>query len=263
MSGPDLALLVFGDTAPVVSILPAGQASECVVVHGMPANARGWTSQGEPLILLALGAEGGAALARWVDAHGLDGVAGVGLVGVTAPWAEREPLLHGPCFLQDCDHIIEERLPLGPVEPLRAVAERARRCAPLCPSCRSERVRPDTDDCKHFICACGHAFTPTPLRIVIACAPDDGVCRTCNGDGFVYGDAFCEGGSPENCSECGGTGKALSSADVALELSGERALYDGIDDFQATTGGLTVIHYPPRPDLDKHGIAAVVGRLLG
>ncbi len=30
-----------------------------------------------------------------------------------------------------------------------------------CPSCGSDRVRPDTDDCKHFVCgACAHAFTP-------------------------------------------------------------------------------------------------------
>ena len=35
-----------------------------------------------PLILLALGPEGGAELARWVDAHGLDGVTGIGLVRV-------------------------------------------------------------------------------------------------------------------------------------------------------------------------------------
>ncbi len=31
-----------------------------------------------------------------------------------------------------------------------------------CPKCASDRARPDTDDCKHFVCgACGHAFTPT------------------------------------------------------------------------------------------------------
>jgi len=34
----------------------------------------------------------------------------------------------------------------------------------LCPSCGSDRVRPDTDDCKHFFCVCGHAFTPSVVE---------------------------------------------------------------------------------------------------
>ena len=42
--------------------------------------------RGDSLILLAVGPDGGAALARWIAEQGLDGVAGVALVGVTAPW---------------------------------------------------------------------------------------------------------------------------------------------------------------------------------
>lgn len=207
-------------------------------------------AQHRPLFLLAIGPEGGAALARWVDAHGLEGVTGVGLVGVTAPWAEREFCcsgcsgvgLRGPCPY--------DRTPLGPLEGLRAVAERARVGEP-CPC----EHHPDPNR----VCASCINRHINSIRFVIACAPDDGVCGVCGGSGeerieppYVL--------EPEirDCATCGGTCGALSSADVALELSGERSLYEGIDDFQATTGGLTVIHYPTRAELDKHGIAAVL-----
>ena len=211
--------------------------------------------RGEPLILLAVGPEGGATLARWVDAHGLDGVAGVGLVGVTAPWAERggcdDPAHKGaPCGR-----------PLPSLEPLRAVAERARGGEPCSECGGSGDVRtPGTyaaslsaheyGDSRCGSClADGRAF---PLRLVVACSPDDGVCAKCCG--------FWRDGGPQ-CSVCSGTGKALSSAEVMFELSGERRLYEGIDDFEATTGGLTTIHYPDRAALAEHGLRDVVERL--
>ena len=46
-----------------------------------------------------------------------------------------------------------------------------------------------------------------------------------------------------------------------FELSGDRRLYDGIDDFEATTGALTAIHYPMRAVLTEHGLRTVVERL--
>ena len=94
----------------------------------------------------------------------------------------------------------------------------------------------------------------------------DPIATTTDGRGWSYGpetDATPKAYSRDGCAPCQGTGKALSSADVALELSGARSLYDGIDDFQATTGGLTVVHYPSRAALDKHGLAAALKAAVG
>lgn len=197
-----------------------------------------------PLILLAVGPEGGAALARWVAEHGLDGVAGVGLVGVTAPWAERTPrtcpacdTLGAPCG--SSIHYDDRRfLPLGPLEPLRAVAERARK-GESCNECNGrgdvripgshsaslsdhEYGDPRCGGCA----ATGRVFRP---RLVVACAPDDGVCPSpgCGGRGWHYGPGF----SRPQCDRCAGSGKALSSAEVACELLGRR-----IPDSQSSDG---------------------------
>ena len=141
-------------------------------------------AQHRPLILLAIGPEGGAALARWVEAHGLEGVAGVGLVGVTAPWAERGAVAFGDVDEPTSVYAgavppLTEHLPLGPLEPLRAVAERARVGRP-CSTCGGSGIAFDLlgrkGPCKR--CSAALAY---PLRCVIACAPDDGVCGVCDG----------------------------------------------------------------------------------
>jgi len=202
----------------------------------------------QPAHMLAVGPEGGAALARWVAERGIDGVRGIGLVGVTAPWAERRASTVREFWRSP--HETTTRLPLGPIEPLRAVAERARSGEPV------ERalvvgVGPEP--------AGRYRGTRYSLRFIVACAPDDGVCPSggCGGRGWHYGPGF----SRPKCERCSGTGKSLSSADVARELSGERRLYDGIDDFEATTGGMTTIHYPTRAALAEHGLRAVVAGL--
>lgn len=202
------------------------------------------------LILLAIGPEGGAALARWVDSHGLNGVVGVGLAGVTAPWAERRSPLTQTLEESDAGRGAPFPLPLGPIEPLRAVVEMARVGEP-CPC----EHHPDPNR----VCAsCINRYARS-LRLVIACAPDDGVCAACGGSGEERIEPpYVLELEIRDCATCGGTCGALSSADVALELSGERCPYDGIDDFQATTGGLTVIHYPTRAVLAEHGLAAVL-----
>ena len=212
-----------------------------------------------PLILLAVGHEGGAALARWVDAHRLDGVAGIGLVGVTAPLAEpRCCLCHGgktiatgltglldrklvPCPL--CKGgASPPTLPLGPLEPLRKVAERARR-GNLCP--------------KHFYLHPDEHCEPSAhgLNLVIAAAPDDGVCPC------------LDMGGPripwDDCGMCNGTGKVLSSADVSYELTGINA--DGSPDSglppRIDRGGVTVRSYETRAALTDHGLRTVIETL--
>jgi len=187
-----------------------------------------------PLVLLAVGPEGGATLAAWVDAHGLEGVAGVGLVGVTAPWAARlgcdDPAHKGaPCGR-----------PLPSLEPLRGVAEQARRATKRLWDISVLPMR-----------------KIDPLLLVVACAPDDGVCVGCQGRCSHMG--FDEG---VDCKTCDGTGKALSSRDVAAELVGSLpgpwtanpATFGGAD-------GVQGLLYPTRAALDEHGLRAVVARL--
>lgn len=201
-------------------------------------------AQHRPLVLLAVGPEGGAALARWVEAHGLEGVAGVGLVGVTAPWAGRvEPC--GYCSACRAPQPAGSYVPLDPLEPLRKVAERARVGEP-CPC----EHHPDPNR----VCAsCINRYTNS-LRFVVACAPDDGVCAECGGSGEIVISDSVDGFW--NCVACSGTGKALSSADVARELSGDTCVR--LDVWQVTHGGVTISHYPTRADLDKHGLAATL-----
>lgn len=241
-------------------------------------------AQHRPLILLAVGREGGAALARWVEEHGLEGVAGVGLVGVTAPWAER-----GACYGEwlggsgghkrwkrcnapadyvssfDADDADPEPLCqkhfdslhpksremwkpawvlLGPLEPLRKVAERAREGIAPC-FCGSKL-------------GCAKGPVGYPLRIVVACAPDDGVCVLCKGRGR-QGSAWDVEGSYD-CPVCGGEGKALSSADVAAELLGQGG---DVRWEMAINGGLSTQMYPTRVELDKHGLAAALKAVIG
>ena len=168
----------------------------------------------------------------------LEGVVGVGLVGVTAPWAERIEVAEKFGFGEI------DFLPLGPLEPLREVAERARLdCPQPCPygaNCEVCAGRPITSLC-----------------FVIAAAPDDGVCAECGGSGEIVISDSVDGFW--NCVACSGTGKALSSADVARELSGDTCVR--LDVWQVTHGGVTISHYPTRAALAEHGLRAVIERL--
>jgi hypothetical protein len=101
---------------------------------------------------------------------------------------------------------------------------------------------------------------PRYLCLVIACATDDGVCSACGGKAAHQ---YREG-SPYNmlCAPCQGTGKALSSRDVAAELVGSLpgpwtanpATFGGAD-------GVQGLLYPTRAALDEHGLRAVIARL--
>lgn len=193
-----------------------------------------------PLVLLAIGPEGGASLARWVEVYGLDGVAGIGLLGVTAPWAERIQRVDSRHAQWPC------ALPLGPLEPLRKVAERARVGEP-CPC----EHHPDPNR----VCASCINRHIHSLRIVIACAPNDGPCKC------------LDMGGPripwDDCGLCDGTGKVLSSAEVAYELTGINA--DGSPDSglppRIDRGGVTVRSYETRAALTDHGLRTVIETL--
>lgn len=197
-----------------------------------------------PLHLLAVGPEGGASLARWVEAHGFEGAEAVGLVGVTAPWAERggcdDPAHKGaPCSR-----------PLPSIEPLRAAAERARVGEPV------ERAVTGVGRAPIGM-SHGRSY---PLHLVIACAPDDGVCANCK-RGYWARDP----GEWAPVCDCKGRG-ALSSKAVADELirSTTRADVTAINHggpIQQTWGGLTMISYPTASVLSSHGIQAALKAL--
>jgi hypothetical protein len=99
-----------------------------------------------------------------------------------------------------------------------------------------------------------------PLRLVVACAPDDGVCVVCEGTGAHKGWLR----PAPDCSACAGTGKALSSRRVAEELIGvpvERTRIGNTHPQVFANGGCSAILYPTRAALDEHGLRAVVERL--
>ena len=257
MSTPHL-LLYFGDGRP--DVLAALPLTDSVNVVAGPATQALAATLGRPLILLAIGPKGGAELARWVDAHGLDGVAGVGLVGVTAPWAERR--CERGCTTEACFYAADALLPLAPLEPLRAVAERAHRRELICPACGTGKVGPDTDDGRHFVCARGHAFTPDWLSLGVACAPDDGVCSGCGGSGGIATGPNVPPFQFADCPVCSGTGKALSSKVVGLELLNDGVeLYEGIDECEVKRGGATLICYQTREEIVEHGVRAALKAL--
>ncbi len=86
----DAVLLSFSPDANMRAVGEAANAAGLALMLCGPGESpsRGSLPRDRPLVLLAVGSECGATLAAWVDAHGLEGVAGVGIVGVTAPWAE-------------------------------------------------------------------------------------------------------------------------------------------------------------------------------
>lgn len=279
MSKPDCAILVFGCPGnDVAKLLPTGQASECIVVHSMPSNVHRWEPSGESIVLVSVGPQGASDLCAHITAHGIEGVRAVVCVGATAPLAERE------ATCRRCGESVERaevgrrcrahfgttlRLQLGPLDPLRAVADMARNIT--CEKWRYDTHELCTQPATHIL---DHAFMPkaqrvctkhgegewndsvlkpfVPIRLVIACAPDDGVCAACKGRGR-QGSAWDTEGSYD-CPTCDGTGKALSSADVAREL--------GIDPMAGVSvggsGGLSYLNHPTRAALAEHGLRAAL-----
>jgi hypothetical protein len=119
-------MLAFTPDANMRAVGEAADAAGCALMlcGSGETPSRGSLPRDRPLVLLAVGPECGATLAAWVAVNGLEGVVGVGLVGVTAPWAEREECrCEGKALFGPCPH---DRIPLGFLEPLRGVAERAR-----------------------------------------------------------------------------------------------------------------------------------------
>jgi hypothetical protein len=105
-------------------------------------------------------------------------------------------------------------------------------------------------------CASGTIY---PLRLIIACAPDDGVCAKCGGNGILEVSHDVDASGVEACPKCSvdgqpGSGKALSSNDVALELGLEPMA--GVS--CGGSGGLLYLHHPTKADLTEHGLRAVL-----
>jgi hypothetical protein len=251
----------------------------------------------ELVVLLAIGGEGSASLVQWIGRHGLDSVIGIGLVGVTAPWADR-----GTCYGEwvggsgghkrwercgapsdyvssfDADDADPEplcqkhfdalnpnvrdmwkpaRVLLGPLEPLRSVAEMCRIGKP----CRSCRGKGKDGGCK----SCQYNGSFYPWTFAIACASDDGACAACKGDGAHPG--WVRG----SCDLCDGDGECLSSSVVARELVGgettasvmpETSLCGPVrlQDYERH-GGLEVFHYPTCAALIADSLRSVIERL--
>ncbi len=112
-------------------------------------------------------------------------------------------------FPSDRYHYRVARVDLGPLEPLREAAERARVGA-SCKACSGAGWRyRDGKQCPR----CAGRKRIYPLRLVVACAPDDGVCLGCGGEGKRYVEGGFAGlGRARPCWDCSGTGKALSGS---------------------------------------------------
>lgn len=206
---------------------------------------------GAPLILLGIGEDGRAAVARRVEADGLDGVAAIVLVAPSAPWASRVRPKWAPCGLLDHDGSCgcDGYVPLGPLEPLRAVAERAR--LGVCDSCQ-------------FVYGPGHIEAPCKhtARLVVTAHPELVKCEACGGIGQLRrrGD-FVEW---RPCAACSGTGRALGPADVAREMCG-LTLADltavPATDGEAlvhVAGGISILQWRTRADHDREAIGAAL-----
>lgn len=203
------------------------------------------------LLSIEAGAIGAAAaLCADLSKPALDRAETIVVIGATAPWAEREECMcEGKALFGPCPHA---GIPLGPLEPLRAAAEMAR-AGEECPIHLG-----DADGCdgEPMFCSGGRTY---PLRLVIACTPDDGVCPSpgCGGRGWHYGPGF----SRPKCERCSGSGKALSSANVARELlrapNGADVRYsEGRQGTIARIGRLHVVSFQSSADLDEHGLTA-------
>lgn len=210
------------------------------------------------LLSIEAGARGAAAaLCADLSKPALERAETTVVIGATAPWAEPRCMTcdgHGSYLTDgltrqtacpDCEHPnLVKRLPLGPLKPLRGVAERARDEHERCLECKRSCGR----SCS---CRCHR-----PLRLVLAVAPDDGVCDCKWKPGSGYSNQ-----ADGVCLTCAGTGKALSSADVARELLGapngaDVRYSEGRPGTVAQFGQLHVVSFQSTADLDEHGLTA-------
>jgi hypothetical protein len=92
-----------------------------------------------------------------------------------------------------------------------------------------------------------------PIRLVVACAPDDGVCDAC-----VEGLTFDMDDEPL-CRRCDGLGKALSSANVAKEVCGFEFDRPAMANWRTRiVGGVSVVSFLTAKHLTEDGLRAVV-----
>jgi hypothetical protein len=247
------AILVYGSDSDVRAAhgaLTPEQLDGETIVYMMPPVFGVGSSR--PLVLLGVGREGCEAVARRCAA-GLDGVVAVVLVGPSTPWAERVPAMVGGMPPiggggQPRDETwtprYEDRRPLGPLDPLRAVAERARLdCSNPCP---------DANHCE--VCG-GHPRDP--LRLIITAHPEAELCAACDGDGILFVDApLRKDRTFKDCPVCTTTGRALGSAEIARELVTFTYRETGV---WLGEGGVSIIEYDTRAAHDSHALAAALG----
>lgn len=221
-------------------------------------------------ILLGIGPAGCAALAAHVQERGLEGVAAVVLVDPAAPWAERTKKQSCPaCGFPGCDGPgctcpCHPRLPLTALEPLRAVAE----MAIYGERCKAPRCTGDFEGTNDRTCEVCGDLPVNQLRLVLAVCPEAPRCTAdgCDELGLVPADTI--DGEPmwKPCTACSGTGRMLSSAEVARELTGIATEYGALRAGDApeisSEGAATVIRYPERSALLAHGLEAALREAL-
>ncbi len=182
------------------------------------------------------------------------------MIAPETAWAERERC--DGCLPDGTCDGAGSVLPLGPIEPLRKVAERARNNK-ACNECGKpatvthpsigtfcEACAPVSDNWSGLL----------PLKFIIVCSPESAMCAACDGAGWGRKTRLTVGGaillsSSENCAVCAGTGKALGSAEIASELLGRHIVpCAGRGPVNAGLGGLSVLLYNSRAELDEHAI---------
>lgn len=242
--------------------------------------------QASNTVLLGVGREGCEALGERLAEDGLEGVSAVVLVGPEAPWAERLPSPRpvdcdcekwcarcegtqmlcswcGEAWGRICDPAKHHQgLSLGPLEPLRAVAERAK-TGTACEGCGGRGyylgLDNDCDECG------GHGRSYT-FCLIIAAHPEPMKCEACGGAKVVGSVGGLDGEilkstRRERCPVCCGTGKALGSAEVARELAGpapdrvvlctgEQVAIPRVE----RTGSFVVLHYAALAALEEHAL---------
>jgi hypothetical protein len=202
-----------------------------------PAEAPHWWALQQDSVLLGRDTDGCAAVAKHL-AERPKGVRAVVLIAPVAPWAERSIDPHWGGM---------DRTPLGPLEPLRAWADRARGCE----ACRRKAARLGNDPwgCER----CLLLGKPLPLRLVITAHPEAVPCTNCGGSGSRRFNGHW--GRP--CSVCSGTGRALGPADVARELIGETPIQYG-----DKANGLFYLRFTTRAEHDREAIRAALRRAM-
>lgn len=199
-----------------------------------------------PIVLVGIGSEC-ASLATALRGHEREPrIRAICLLGPVAPWAERAA----------------GGLPLGPLEPLRAVAERARRACSGCDSAGSIEVQRNgiATGARSKCSMCGGAQA---VRLIVTAHPERINCEAWGGTGQkprTWTDWHAD--PMPACKECrGGTRKPLGPAEIADELIGEAKATDyGVAEI---FGGLEVLTYQSRSDHDGRAVVDALRRALG